>query len=151
MQLLTVEALYEDDARRREAEEIRIVVLEAQVSSCISVIPLPRLMRDAGTGAIPWAMAVPWIRAASLNDALGPVGLCQMNPVDICQQQFKGACVLACSVLVSGRRACPGHAAMLRRMPCCAGGGAVSPRRTPHKKLGQVLPSTYRRAAQKDV
>jgi hypothetical protein len=33
MQLLSVERLFEDDIRRREAEEIRIVILEAKVSA----------------------------------------------------------------------------------------------------------------------
>ncbi len=49
MQLLTVESLYEDDGRRREAEEIRVIILEAQVSSCAS---------DAQATAVPCAAPV---------------------------------------------------------------------------------------------
>ena len=40
MQLLSVERLFEDDSRHREAEEIRILILEAKVSACVPLSAL---------------------------------------------------------------------------------------------------------------
>ena len=64
MQLLTVEALYEDDARRREAEEIRIVILEAPVSSGALPLSTARLLVFGARGC-----AVLCIAAVSFSPA----------------------------------------------------------------------------------
>ena len=88
MQLLTVESLYEDDGRRTEAEEIRVIILEAQVSPRAADAPshcCPMCgARACAVSYSPAAAASHAQRAASSRfDGICRAGLRRAKPVDI--------------------------------------------------------------------
>ncbi len=126
-----VESLYEDDGRRREAEEIRVIILEAQVSARAADAEAS-LVPPSATAFVPGHIFWPLLGIARSEEQralalrTGPAGLRWAKPADKVQPRFRASgCRLMAAAVRVDRWTCRFHN---RRTICCAGDGAVSPR-----------------------